>query len=374
MNEPTDLDRIRALAEERLEPEARAAFCQRLTADPSLSELADEFRVVHSLTAPLEQDLPACSTTFAELQLPAGRVRWLRRVAAAAALFVLAASAWLAWGPAAGPGDDTAPVVLSAIKLDVVPSPGPPPPPPGLADYDPRGVDGVAWLDDMEAAAWLSEASGRPLLVFGGLEGCVLCAALDELVFSESLVVALAERYVPVRFDLASLPQDEAARLMARGYPFLEVWDAGRQPVHALSRRPEAEFFVESMREGLAAADAEGDVATWDELRSFARAFERGRTAEQQGRLSGAEDSFATLAGADSDLYRQLGTSGLARLSAEARAVLLRARDTAGSDPDAAAEALRAALERYAGTDFAADLRAVLVRLERSGRFPRLRS
>lgn len=376
MNEETDLDRIRALAEERLDPEARAEFCQRLIAEPALAELADEYRVVHSLTAPLEGDPPACRTTFEDLQLSSERSHWPRRVAAVAAmLFVLATATWLVRGSAEGLGNETGPVVLNAIGLEAVPSLGqPPPPPPGLADYDPRGADGVAWLDDMEAAAWLSEASGRPLLVFGRIQECVMCEALDERVFSESSVVDLAERYIPVRFYFGSLPPAEAEQLMSRGYPFLEVWDASRQPLHELSRRPEAQFFVESMREGLAAADAEGDVATWDELRGLARTFESGRSAEQRGQLSGAQDSYATLTHADSDVYRELGASGLARISADARAVLLRARDTAGSDPGAAAEVLRDAVERYAGTDYAADLRAVLQRLERSGHFPRLRS
>ena len=375
MNHQTDLDRIRELAEERLDPEARAEFCQRLLADPSLAELADEFRVVHSLSAALEQDPPACRTTFAELQLPHDRPRRPRWVAAAAGLLVLAATAWLIRGLSSSPGAESGPVVLSAIALEAPPTLGQPAlPPPGLVDYDPRGVDGVAWLDDMEAAAWLSEASGRPLLVFGRIEDCVMCEALDERVFSQSSVVDLAERYIPVRFYFGNLPEAEAEQLLARGYPFLEVWDAGRRPLYSLARRPEPEFFVESMREGLVAAEAEGELATWDELRRFARTFESGRTAEQQGQLCGAQDSYATLARADSDLYRDLGTSGLARISAEARSVLLRARETAGSDPDAAAAALRAALERYAGTDYAADLRAVLERLESSGRFPRLRS
>jgi len=375
MNDSTNLDRIRALAQEDLSPAEQARLRARLQHDQELAALSREYQVVHRLTAPLLDEPPACQTTFAVLERAleaAPRTRlWPRRVAAAAAVALLGGVAWIA-GPRAAPAG---PLTLAAIDLRAAPLPtAASEPPAGLADYDPRGPDGVAWLEDFDTASWLAEASGRPLLVFGGLPNCSMCKSLDEQVFTARSVVDLAERYVPVRFDLDALPEAEAQALMARGYPFLEVWSADREPLLPLSRRPEAEFFVESMRRGLVAADAEGVVASWDDLRSLARTFERGRSDEDQGRLAGAQDSYSTLAAGESEVYRQLGTSGLARISADARSALLRAAEAAEASPDAAADLLRRAVERYAGTEYAADLRAVLERLETSGRFPRLRS
>jgi len=371
MNDSTRLDRIRALAERRLSAEEDERLRRELAADPELARLAEDFGAVHAVTAVLADDGPACRTSFDDLaraaeREPVFRRRWTRRVAAAAAVALLAAAAWYALAPAAAPA-----VVLGAIELDAAPAPAPvPEPPPGLAHYDPRGPGGVAWLDDFQAASWLSAASGRPLLVFGEIRGCPMCAKLDVDVFTARSVVDLIERYVPVRFDLDALPREEADALMRRGYPFLEVWSDRLEPIRPLSRQPDPAFFAESMRDGLAAADAEGEVASWDELRSLARTLDRARERETAGLFAGALDGYRALAGGASEPFRRLGDCGLARIAADARGTLLHAREVARSDPGGAEEVLRRALQRYAGTDYAADLRAVLERLRDSGRFP----
>lgn len=375
MNEETHIDRIRALAEDRLTDAERERLLADLAADAELAALAGEFEAVRTLTAALEEEPPACGTTFGTLERKLAEAppasAWRRRVAAAAAVVAFGVTGWLALRSEVA----AEPVVLAAIDLEPQALPEvPPEQPAGLADYDPRGSVGVAWLDDFDTAAWLAEASGRPMLVFGGFRGCVMCKAMDEEVFNAGSVVDLAERFVPVRFDLAQLPVEEAEALMRRGYPFLEVWNPEREPLHPLSRRPDPEFFAESMRLGLAAAHAEGDVPSWDELRALARAFERGRASEDEGSLAGAEDSYSRLTAGSSKLYRQLGAVGLARISADARGALLRARDAAGANPEAAADELRRAVRRHEGTQYAADLRAVLKQLEASGRFPPLSS
>jgi hypothetical protein len=197
-----------------------------------------------------------------------------------------------------------------------------------------------------------------------------MCLVLDEEVFSAREVVDLVERYVPLRIDLGSIPREEAYALMERGYPFLEVWSPEREPLHSLSREPDAAFFVESMHAGLESVQATENAPTWENVRELARTFERARREEQAGHMAAAVKAFQDLADRDAGNFAGLGADGLRRIAFDVRDGFLDAREAARSDPELAAALLRGLLKRYAGTRYEQDLEVTLERLETDGAFP----
>jgi hypothetical protein len=370
MNEKTLLDRIHARAQGWLTPAEAAELERALDADPALAALARDYERVHELTR--ADPLPPLSarTTLDDLEARVAPRRIRRSAVLVAGLLLVAALAF-ALGRLARPAGRT--VFLAQIPLDPAEAPVVPALPASWSDFDPRGDGGVRFLRDVAEAELLARTVERPLLVYGSYPGCPMCAALDREVFADPAVVALAERTVPVRINLADLPEVEQRSLVARGYPFLEMWAADGRPTHALARRPDAASFVESMHDGLAASGAVGEQLPWEALRAAVRRLERADELQRRGSLGEAEALYSALLSEPSPAtIRERASAALAHLGAEAAGVLRAARRAAESDPRAGARLLEEALTRFARTRFAADLGAVLERLRADGRFPAL--
>jgi hypothetical protein len=370
------LDLLRARAQGQLTRDQREELERELAADPALRGLAEDFALVYPLTADEPVPLAAARTRIEDLDLDARTVQrsGARRIAVAAALLLaLGAAFWL--GRRSAPAS-VAPLYLSAIELDpsVVPAGVTADLPADWTDYDPRGERGVRFLSSLAEAEQLARTVQRPLLVYGSYPGCPLCATLDAKVFSDPVVADLAERTVPVRLNLADLPEAEQRSLTARGYPFLEMWRDDGRTTHSLARNPDPSIFVESLHDGLAKSDATGDLLPWDELRGAAKHFVAARTSELDGRLAEAERGFRALArdhGTPAAIAER-ARGGLARLAESARALLVEARAAATSEIGEAERLLANGIERFEGTSFESDLRSVLERLRRDGRFPTL--
>lgn len=373
MNAET-LDLLHASLEGRLAPEGLARLETLLAADPELARLAEDYRVVHALTA--EDARPGEPRTryedLARRMIRPGPRALPRRVAVAAALLLVAAGAFVA-GRLTGRGER--PVALRAIELNALP-PGPLPLASeaalSWASFDPRGADGVHFLHDLAEAETLARCAGRPLLVYGAYPGCPLAAALDANVFRDARVADLVERTVPIRIDLSQLSDAEQRALIARGYPFLEMWRPDGRPSHSLVRAPDAARFLESLHDGLERSDAVGEQPPWEDVRRLGEAFESARRGEVEGRLAEAERGYrALLARASTPAeLQQRAADGLRRLAREAHEALLDARRLADGDPAAARRRLDAACSRFAGTSWGMDLAAVRAALADDGRFP----
>lgn len=378
MNDRSILDLLRARAQGQLTRAEREELEQELAADPALLALAEDFALVYPLTEAEPVAASAAHTRFEELETRLRPRIPPRQVAAAAAVLLVTAAAFYA-GRLSTRARAT-PLYLSAIELDPpglstsVPADLPADIPVQWADFDPRGANGVRFLRDLEEAELLGRTVQRPLLVYGSYPDCPMCAALDARVFSDPAVVELAERTVPVRVNLADLPEAEQRSFTSRGYPFLEVWRPDGRTTHSLKRNPDPGVFVESLHDGLAKSDATGELLPWEELREAARVFVAARACELEGRLGEAERGFGALT-RDTRVPPAIverARGGLARLAEGARALLLEARAAAASDPQAAQRLLQHGLERFTGTSFESDLRATLARFERDGRFPPL--
>jgi hypothetical protein len=375
MNPETPLDLLHASLEGRLAPEDEALLEALLASDPRLARQAEDYRVVHALTS--DERRPGEPRTRYEDLLPRlerapRRLTFTRRVAAAAAVVLLCAGAFLAGRLSARAPH---PVVLAAIELHPLPHVAPPRAAEvalSWASFDPRGAGEVRFLGDLDEAELLARCADRPLLVYGTYPGCPLAAALDETVFRDPRVVDLAERTVPIRIDLSQLSDVEQRALIARGYPFLEVWLPDGRPSHSLVRAPDAARFVESLHDGLARSEATGEMPPWEDLRRVAEAFEEARRDELAGDCAGAESGYLRLLEA-SDTPAELrgrASDGLRRLATEARQALMEARHLAGNDEARALERLDAARARFAGSSWGADLDAVRTVLANEGAFP----
>jgi len=375
MNDPTPLDRIRLRAQGRLAAAEEAALERELAADPALRALAEDYALVHAVTA-LESAEVAARTRFEELEprleTTAAARRWPRR-AAAALLALLAGAAGYRLGTRHASADAPArelqlvaieldrPLVEASVSADL---------PAGWVGFQPRGAQGLRFLGDLASAKELARASGRPLLVYGSLPGCPLCAQLDREVFADPAVVELAERTVPVRVDLAQLSSWEQRSYTVRGYPFLEVWRADGSSAHNLARTPDPRSFLESLHDGLAESEATGELLDWSVLVAAGERFQAARTAELAGRMAEAERGFRALA-VDARVpgeFAARAAYGLQRISDAARAALLAAR--AAAEHGAAERLLAEACARFAGTAYEADLAAARAQLVRDGRFP----
>ena len=371
MNERTFLDRLHARAQGRLAPDERAELERELAADPERAALAEDYRLVHALTAHDAAPGPGSRTSFEALE-PRLAERRAWRPAAAAAAVLLAGGAYLA-GRLARANE---PLYLQAIELDPprVRMDLAPDLPREWGRYDPRGELGVSFLTDVTDAEELARATHRPLLVYGTYPGCPMAAALDAHVFKDARVVALAERTVPVHIDLTQLPVAEERALTARGYPFLEMWDVEGKPTHSLARNPDAATFVESLHDGLEKSDAIGEQPPWEEIHRAVGPYLAARGDELAGRLVAAEHGYRALVEDEHtpSPLAERAAAGLRRLSDSARDALFEACAAAGDDPAGARRVLTDALARFAGTRFEVDLRGALERLEHDGRFPAL--
>jgi hypothetical protein len=380
MPERTSLDRIRDDARDELSPEERELLARELAADPELAELASDFRMVHALTARDSAAGERSGTSFSTLaealdRAPHGAAPsvWPRKAAAAliaASLVIAAGTAWRVWS-----AHRSAPLVLNAIDLQAAQGAQEPELaelPSEWADYDPRGERGVEWLRDVDQAALLARAVERPLLVFGFFPQCPMCKALDADVFTDTDVRELAERFVPIRFDLSQLPEAEAQVFIERGFPFLEAWCQEADRRVPLDRAIDADAFEASLREGLTSCAAPPDAPSWAEFHDLVRLFDESRMRLERGEPARADHGFRALAERSSGarFFAELAASGLRVIARDVGRRYLEARARAQSDPAAARSLLLETLELYAGTAFEPDLRATAERLERDGRFP----
>ncbi|HVS18754.1 MAG TPA: hypothetical protein VMT18_09160 [Planctomycetota bacterium] len=388
MDSTSDLDRLRARLDGRLDDVERARLERELDRDPALAELAERLRDVFALTA-AEPEPPACRVTFEDLErrlAPPPRA-WPRRAAAAALVVFTGALAWWAFsGGRVAPATDpvveapaprSAPVVrLASLRAEPVAREERAPAwvPEVLADYDPRGPDGIAWLGDQRTAAFVSRAAQRPILLLGSLEGCPWCARMRTEVFADPEAVGLADLYVFQEWNLSELPEKESLWIREqRGYPLLEVWGLDDDMVLAFSGRPSAALFVEKMLEGLERAGVDEDAPAWDELNDWAARWLAADRARAAGRMAEAVAGWRDLVRrARGNALAEEAAAALREVDAEAQRELFAAREIAAHDPRAAELALEDALERYAGTDHASDLGAVLAALRASGAFPTL--
>jgi hypothetical protein len=396
MERHSDLDRLRAWVEGRLEGAERERLERELGRDPELAELAERLRDVFALTA-AEAEPPPCRVTFADLERRFADTprAWPRRAAAAA--LVLGAGGALWWGlrdgaaPVAVPeltprapvarAPVEAPVVqlahLRATPEDVTGAAAAREPawvPEVLANFDPRGPGGIAWLQDERTATFVSRAARRPVLVLGSLPGCPWCATLRAEVFSQQGVAGLADLYVPFEWDLGALPEKEFAYVSERrGYPLLEVWDLNDEIVLNFSGRPDATLFEEMLHQGLERAGVAEDAPDWADLRDWAARWLAADRARAEGRVSEAVAGWRELArAAQGNAIADEAAAALREVEDEANAALQRAREIAAHDLGAAERELESTLARYAGTAQAADLAAVLGALRSSGTFPTL--
>jgi hypothetical protein len=384
MNEKTILDRLHARAQGWLSRSECAELERELAADPVLLALAEDYALVHAVTAIDPASERASHTSFEELEPRLDAQPAWRRAAAAALLLAVGAGAGYVAGQL-GRGEESPaksvaesspePLYLQAIELESpasnvaahfdVPA--------RWSAYEPRGPLGVSFLSSVEEGEQLARLAERPLLVYGFYPGCPMAAALDAKVFTDPDVIELAERTVPVRLDLSQLPPAEQRVLTARGYPFLEVWRADGTPAHSLARNPDPTVFVESLHDGLERSDATGDQPPWEELHTLAWRLLEARESERAGRMLEAERAYAALLqDGRAPALAERAAAGLRRISDEARARLLTACAAAGRDPAEAGRELALAAERFAGTRFEPDLRAAQERLARDGRFPAL--
>ena len=183
MNEKNFLERLRARARHELSETEQAALERELAAEPALRGLAEDFELVHALTKETRPQ-PISRTRLEDLEKALPRPAFSRRVAAAAALVLVSAGAFLAGRLSVA--KEESPLYLSSIELDR-PSPSAPVSPDvpvQWASFDPRGDEGVRFLSNLAEAEQLARAVRRPLLVYGSYPDCPMCVALDVQVFS----------------------------------------------------------------------------------------------------------------------------------------------------------------------------------------------
>lgn len=393
MQPTSDLDRLRALLEGRLDDAERAALERDLARDPALAELAERLRDVFALTA-AEPEPPACRVTFEDLErrLLVAPSPWPRRAAAAALVLAAGGLAWWGLGRGDAPERGGAPpppvaeaparieapptVVLASLRAQAVERSERAPAwvPEELVTYDPRGADGIAWLGDQRTAAFVSRAARRPILLFGSLEGCPWCARMRAEVFGERDVLGLADLYVFQEWNLSALPEKESAWVReSRGYPLFEVWSLYDERVLSFPGEHGAPAFVEHLLAGLERAGVDESAPSWADLRDWAARWRAADRARAQGRVAEAVAGWTDLARrARGNAIAEEAAAALREVEDEAQRALLDARDVAAVDPRAAEGLLEDALARFAGTPQASDLSAVLEALRSSGTFPTL--
>lgn len=395
MERTCDLDRLRAWIDGRLDATERARLERDLAADAELAELAERLRDVYALTA-VEDQPPPCRVTFSDLErrLAPSAPSWPRRAAAAALILGAGAAGWwaldgLAGGPAPEPTASAssvpvAPAGPTLVRLETLSATFEPSPvelepawvPEVLANFDPRGAEGIAWLHDQRSATFIASAARRPLLVLGSMPGCPWCATLRSEVFANPSVAGLADLFVPLEWDLSELPEKELAWIQQnRGYPLLEIWNSYDDVVLNFSGRPDAALFEEMLHQGLERAGAVEAAPAWEDLRDWAQRWLAADRARTQGRMAEAVAGWRELSRrAQGNVLAKQATLALGEVEAEANAALASANELAPRDAAAAREVLLRARARFADTDAERDLAAVLAAFESTGRFPTLES
>ncbi|MBK7878416.1 MAG: hypothetical protein IPJ77_22400 [Planctomycetes bacterium] len=366
MNAPTLTDRLRALAQD-------PALADALANDPALQERARAFAAVFAATRVLDEAVPASTTDFDALWARAEherRARWLRR--AAAAVFVLATAAWVV---VRGLEPRDGAVVLECLPLAPRATSEPEPLPAVLADYAPVTGGQVQFLASLDDARAVSAVVGRPVLVFGYVEGCPWCVELRGKQFLDPRFQELAARTVPVAIDLLALGADLSAPFFERGYPVIELQDAHGATELVLSGPPGTVDLVHGLERGLERAPHGPPALAWTAANDLARKLVTSSSEERQGRYSIAWRGFAELAAAqDAPAFAEHGRAGLARLANEARAALGDALERSRVDVPAACAELEELASRCTGTPMEPDVRRVLTALDATRQPPQLRA
>jgi hypothetical protein len=373
MNAPTH-DRLRAWITGQLTPPEVERLERELAADAALAERAREFRRVWEATEALATLAPLSRTSFADV-LERARVRARgkrRRVAAAAAILLLPAG-WLAWRAlrvhAAGP----VPLEIVSLEPAVDSAPVHAAVPEALASYAPVEQRSVRWLSSFDDARGVSEAVGRPLLVFGYMPGCPWCKTLREQQFTDATFLALAERCVPVAIDLSSLDETSAQTLTERGYPVIELQTERGELLHGMSGPPGEVDINAELARGLTGWPAEPPALAWSAANEMARILGSSLSSERQGRLLDALHGYGELEEHGGGFTLTLeGRAGRQRIAEAARQLLLAARARAEQDPEAARSEFERGIEPFAGTPYERDLRQVLAAWREQKRFPEL--
>lgn len=370
MNTPILTDRLRAYLDGALDERGRAD----IERDPALVERVRTMQAAFAGTDALDAAAPAPRTTFEALAMRRAREdrrRFVRRAAAAAVLaFAIGWCAWRALGPV-----DAGVVELETLPLELHDVAEPPRVPELLADYAPVRDGRVQFLRSLDDARAVAAAVGRPVLLFGFVEGCPWCSELQGGPFLDPRFQALAERTVPVAIDLLAVDDALSAPLFERGYPVLELQDASGATELVLSGPPGTVDLVRGLTRGLERSEQGKPALAWTEANDLARKLVSSSFAERQGRLSTAWTLFDELArrGGELALGAQ-GRAGLARIAADARRELADALARSETDVRTAGRALEALEERCAGTPLQRDVRSVLDALRASGRAPELRA
>lgn len=373
-------DRVRAWVHGELESIEVERLRAELARHPEVAEFANEYREIHAATRELQGPRATSALDFATIERhidAESRAKRWRRVAAAAALIVVAGASW-AMLPR-----ESEPLHLSAIELELSASEvgasahsAPPEEFPELLEHFAPVENGeIRWVSDLASGTALAEASGRPLLLFGMFPTCPWCQQMKAEGLRDPAVVALIEEFVPVQVDLYGLSEADREVLIARGYPLFEVWNESGEIVHAFAGVHDVASFVANLATGVERATAGRELASWEELRGQARAYDEALTNEQAGSLGRAQRTFAALErDGSSNALVAAARDGVARISAAARVALLHARELSATDVDGAGAELSKAARRFAGSPYAADLEAARTRLVRDGRFPVLAS
>ncbi|HUR29010.1 MAG TPA: thioredoxin family protein [Planctomycetota bacterium] len=364
-------DDLRRFSEGALSGDERLRFEARMRGDPELARMAAQFQEVWSATEVGLVSTATSRTAFKDLAprlAPASdRSPWLRRAAAAAIFFLLATTAWLVWRQMHERAD--AVVELRQIPWSEAPAILPPEValPAVLASWSPVRDGEIQWLESLEEARAVSAAVSRPIFVFGYIAQCPICQGFQRNEFQDPAIVALVDQAVPLRIDLLQLEPEELEAISTRRYPLLEMQDDRGKILHTFSGM----FAEVDMQAELARAVAQIARPDWKIVNAAAAAFVRARAAEAGGRYGEASGSFAALAqNRELPKFAEAGSAALTRIGAAAANLLAEARASDPLEAPSARAVFDAGVERFSGTPYEAELRAVARAWSANGRVP----
>lgn len=383
MSDPHQLERIRDWVLGRLGPEERERFEAELESDRELAQLAEGYRDVHRWTEPAGV-VPACHASLDELDRRVDQVvgaepvrergadfPW-RRVAAAAGLLVAAGALYVTTPDA--PVYDR-PVELRTIPLTAGVDVDEPVLPATLASYRPVDQGNIQWVEDPDEAARLAAITGRPMLVYHRYRQCNVADEVEASSLHGDGMLALASECVPIIEALDDLDEKERAKILAGGYPVVELRGANGDVVTTCAGDPKAGgkgAFEQQLRSGLTGC-SDAPPMPWQLTRDLGDLLERARACEARGELGEARRFYeeVVVASGRCGSLLQAGELGLRRVALAARDAIVAAREsTEAGELDEAVAILTGALERFEGTPHAAELDQVLQVLRRTGSFP----
>jgi len=378
MGNQYSIEFIRAWSDGNLDENARAQFEKQLASDSELRAVAEAYRDVHHMSDGEGDALPTSALQLEELEasIESEAVRRLvplyRSLAIAAGILALAGAAWL-WN-----GSDRStrrePVKLVTIPLSTNELSASVALPATLANYHPVADGEIQWVREAEEADRIASATGRPLLVFGRYSQCGLADEKELSMTEDKELQELAEQCVPLIVELDQMEESERERLVANGYPSIQIKSADGTETISLTKETAGYDLKERIRKGIGSCQKESVCTqTWKQSRELAALCESARLAESEGRLAEAHRSYEKLvASGGSGLLSEAGERGLVRIALEARDSLLDARALCEKDSKGATRLLAAAVERFENTPHVAELEQVLDAVRRTGEFPTL--